>query len=191
MVTAERVVDRSDAVLVLMDMQESLASAMERRDAVVRTSALLARVVRLLDVPLIVTRQYPEGLGDTVQALREAVGETVTVDKVTFSCLAEPAFAERLGALGRRQVLIAGMETHICVAQTALALLAEGYRVHVVADAVCSRRSMDHEVALERLRAAGAEITVAESVIYEALGRAGTPEFREVLAQVKAHPLDG
>lgn len=191
MVTAERVVDRSDAVLVLIDMQESLVSAMERRDAVVRTSALLARVVRLLDVPLIVTRQYPEGLGDTVQALREAVGETATVDKVTFSCLAEPVFAERLSALGRRQVLIAGMETHICVTQTALALLAEGYGVHVVADAVCSRRAMDHEVALERLRAAGAEITVAESVIYEALGRAGTPEFREVLAQVKAHPLGG
>lgn len=186
-----RFTDRSDAVLVLIDMQESLASAMERRDAVVRTSVLLARVARLLDVPVIVTRQYPRGLGDTVSALREATAGTVPIDKVTFSCLAEPAFAERLRALGRRQIVIVGMETHICVAQTALALLAEGHRVQVVSDAVCSRRVTDHEIALDRLRDAGAEVTVAESVIYEALGRADAPEFREVLALVKAHPLCG
>ena len=101
-----RFTDRSDAVLVLIDMQESLASAMERRDAVVRTSVLLARVARLLDVPVIVTRQYPRGLGDTVSALREATAGTGPIDKVTFSCLAEPAFAERLRALGRRQIVI-------------------------------------------------------------------------------------
>lgn len=184
-------IDRPDAAVVLIDMQESLAAAMERGEAVTATAALLARVARLLDMPLIVTRQYPAGLGDTVRVVAEAAGGTIPVDKLTFSCMAEPAFAERLGALGRRQIILAGMETHICVAQTALALLAEEYRVHVVADAVCSRRSADHEIALERLRGAGVEVTVAESVIYEALGAAGTPEFREVLALVKAHPLGG
>jgi len=184
-------IDRTDAVLVLIDMQESLVAAMERRDGVVGTAALLARVAGVLDVPVIVTRQYPEGLGDTVPLLREATAGAIPIDKLTFSCLAEPAFAERLGALGRRQVVLAGMETHICVAQTALALLAEGYDVHVVADAACSRRTTDHEIALLRLRAAGAEVTVTESVIYEALGRAGTPAFREVLAHVKSHPLGG
>lgn len=189
--TTAHVVDRSDAVLVLIDMQESLAAAMERGDATVGAAVLLARAAGLLDVPVIVTRQYPEGLGDTLPALREATPDAVSIDKRSFSCLAEPRFAEQIGALGRRQVVVAGMETHICVAQTSLALLAEGYRVHVVADGVCSRRSVDREIALDRLRAAGAEITVAESVIYEALGCAGTPEFREVLTLVKAHPLGG
>lgn len=184
-------IDRPDAVVVLIDLQESLAAAMERGETVAATAALLARVARVLGIPVIVTRQYPVGLGDTVQTVREAAGETVPVDKVAFSCMAEPAFAERLGALGRRQIVLAGMETHICVAQTALALLAGGYRVHVVADATCSRRNADHRIALERLREAGAEITVAESVIYEALGVAGTLEFREVLALVKAHPVGG
>lgn len=189
--TAAHTIERPDAAVALIDMQESLAAAMERGEAVAATSALLARVARLLGIPVIVTRQYPAGLGDTVQAVRDATGEAVPVDKVAFSCMAEPAFAERLGALGRRQIVLAGMETHICVTQTALALLAGGYRVHVVADATCSRRATDHRIALERLRAAGAEITVAESVIYEALGAAGTPEFREVLALVKAHPVCG
>jgi nicotinamidase-related amidase len=184
-------VDRADAVLVLIDMQESLAAAMQRRDSVAGTAALLARVARLLDVPVIVTRQYPEGLGDTVAEVAEAVADLAPIDKVTFSCPAEPAFADRLASLGRRQVVLAGMETHICVTQTALALVADGYRVHVVADAVCSRRDADHEIALDRLRAASVEVTVAESVIYEALGRAGTQEFRAALGYVKAHPLGG
>ena len=108
---------------------------------------------------------------------------------MTFSCLAEPAFRERIEGLGRRHVVLAGMETHICITQTALALLEEGYAVSVAADATCSRRATDHEIGLARLRDAGAQITVIESVLYEALERAGTPEFRAVLELVKAHPL--
>lgn len=182
-------IDRQDAVLVLVDMQCALADAMERRDTVVGASELLARACAILDIPVLVTRQYPKGLGDTVPELAEATGAAAVIDKVTFSCLAEPAFRERLEGLGRRQVVLAGMETHICITQTALALLAEEYRVHVVADATCSRRGTDHKQALDRLRSAGVQVTVAESVIYEALERAGTPEFRSVLELVKAHPV--
>lgn len=189
--TMRSMVRAGDAVLVLVDMQCALADAMERRDAVVETAALLARAAGLLGIPVLVTRQYPRGLGNTVPELVEALGDHSPVDKLTFSCLAEPAFRDRIEALGRRQVVLAGMETHICVTQTALALLDEGYAVSIAADATCSRRRSDHDVALARLRAAGVAVTIAESVIYEALERAGTPEFKAILELVKAHPISG
>lgn len=181
----------ADVVLVLVDMQCALADVMERRNAVLGASALLVRAAGVLGIPVLVTRQYPRGLGDTTPELLQALGEHDPVDKVTFSCLAEPRFRERLEALGRRQVVLAGMETHICIIQTALALHAEGYDAFVAADATCSRRAADHEIALSRLRAAGVQVTVVESVIYEALERAGTPEFRAILELVKAQPLFG
>jgi nicotinamidase-related amidase len=181
--------DRS--VLVLVDMQCRLADAMARREEVVAACVLLAGAARILGIPVIVTRQYPRGLGETVPEIIAAVGDSTPIDKVEFSCLGEPAFRERLSEPGRREVILAGMETHICVTQTAIDLMAEGYGVHVVSDAVCSRRERDHAGALDRLRAAGAVVTCAESVIYEALGRAGTDEFRAVLELVKAHPIVG
>jgi nicotinamidase-related amidase len=183
------IVSREDAVLVLIDMQDRLADAMPRRDAVVCASALLARVAGALGMPIVVTRQYAKGLGATVPEIAEAVGDHEPVDKVAFDCLREPAFRERLEATGRRQVVLAGMEAHICVTQTALSLASAGYDTHVAADAVCSRCDADRDAAFHRLRAAGVVVTVAESVIYEALGEAGTPEFREVLGLVKARPI--
>jgi len=179
------VVDRSAAVLVLIDLQERLAAVMGRRAAVVETAVLLAGVARELAMPVIVTRQYPEGLGDLVPELSSAALEGDPVDKLSFCCTKEPAFGERLADTRRSQVVLAGIETHICVAQTALALRGSGHDVFVVADATCSRRDEDHAVALDRMRAAGVTVTTAESVIYEALGRAGTPEFAAVLTLVK------
>ncbi|MBN2847881.1 MAG: hydrolase [Coriobacteriia bacterium] len=179
-------IDRTSAALVLIDAQERLADVMPHRDAVVNTMALLARAARVLGMPMVVTRQYPRGLGDTVPEIVEAVGPHEPVDKVAFDCAREPAFSHGLEALGRTQVIIAGMEAHICVTQTALSLGAGGYDVHVVADAVCSRRDADRDVALDRLRAAGVTVTTSESVIYEALGEAGTAEFRALLEIVKA-----
>lgn len=186
MVGAAGLIDRTRAVVVLIDAQERLADVMPRRDAVVNTMALLARASLVLGVPIVVTRQYPRGLGDTVPELVEAVGVHQPVDKVAFDCTREPAFSRALEAVGCTQVVIAGMEAHICVTQTALSLGAGGYDVHVVADAVCSRRDADRDVALDRLRAAGVTVTTSESVIYEALGEAGTAEFRAILEIVKA-----
>jgi nicotinamidase-related amidase len=186
MVGTAGLIDRRRAVVVLVDAQERLADAMPRRGAVVNTMALLARAARVLGMPLVVTRQYPRGLGDTVDEIVEAVGVHEPVDKVAFDCTREPAFSSALEALGRTQVIIAGMEAHICVTQTALSLGAGGYDVHVVADAVCSRRDADCDVALDRLRTAGMTVTTSESAIYEALGEAGTAEFRAILEIVKA-----
>lgn len=189
---AETLVRREDAVLVLVDMQERLAGAMERRAAVLENAVRLARTAALIGAPMIVTRQYPQGLGDTEPALEQALltlaetGATVVgVDKTAFCCSVEPEFMEALGATARTQVLLAGMETHICITQTALDLAARGFAVQVVADACCSRDHVSHETTLARLRSAGVVVTTTESVMYEAIGRAATDEFRALLTIVK------
>lgn len=184
------VADRDDLVLLVIDIQDRLAAAMERRDEVVRTTARLVRLAGIVGARVVVTRQYPQGLGDTVTELAAVIADAVgpgatVVDKTAFCACGEPAFLEAMEATGRRQVAIAGMETHICVTQTALALACAGWRVHVVEDACCSRTPRDHESALARLRHAGVTVTTSESLMYEAVGRAGTDEFKRLLAVVK------
>jgi len=181
-----------DVVVVIIDIQERLAAVMNQRDKVVARSIKLARAAALLGAPIIATRQYPKGLGPVVPEVDEALTElarqgarVAEVDKTAFCCAAEPAFQSALRATGRTQVVLCGMETHICVAQTALALAAEGHQVHVVADACCSRETEAHDVALDRLRSAGVVVTLTESVMYEAVGEAGTDRFRSLLDIVK------
>jgi nicotinamidase-related amidase len=184
-------IDRDDLVLLVVDVQDRLASAMEDR---VETAAAIVRIIRvaaLIGAPIVVTRQYPEGLGGTVSEVETALAEAGGVvpvriaDKTAFCACSEPGFSELLEMTGRRQVAVVGMETHICVTQTALALVAAGYRVHVVEDACCSRHARDHGTALARLQAHGVTVTCAESLMYEAVGRAATPEFKRLLAAVK------
>ena len=189
----ETLVNRSDLVLVLVDLQDRLIAAMPDPASVVAAAMRLARGAALVDAPIIITRQYPKGLGPTTPALEELLLEladagtrVVGVDKTAFCCSAEDVFAEALSATGRRQVIVAGMETHICVAQTALALHGSGYQVQVAADAVCSRDPYAHDLALDRLRACGVVVTHSESVLYEAVGRAGTDEFKSLLGIIKA-----
>lgn len=184
-------VHRASLVLVLVDVQEKLAAAMDRRDSVIAAIVRLIRFAELIGAPIVVTRQYPEGLGDTVPEILEALDtargsvSVAVVDKLSFCACDEPAFLEALYETGRSQVVVAGMESHICVTQTALTLAKKTYPVHVVADACCSRRDEDHSVALERLRSASVVVTTSESVMYEAVSRAGTEEFRRLLAIVK------
>jgi len=183
---------RDDAVLVVVDLQERLTAVMEHRESVLSATVSLIRTATLVGMPIIVTRQYPKGLGDIEPALAEALdvassegAHIVRADKTTFDCFNETTFAEQLASLGRNQVVIVGMETHICVTQTALSALREGLDVHVVANGCCSRDSVNHELALERIRLAGGVVTVAESVMYELVAAAGTDEFRALLGIVK------
>lgn len=192
MAPANCILDRERATLVVIDIQERLAAAMEQRETVTARSGLLLKTASIVGVPAIVTRQYPRGLGDLEPALSEvlegcsAAGRCATaVDKLTFDCFGEPGFAEAIESGGRDQLLIAGMETHICVCQTALAALRRGMDVHVCADACCSRDPRNHELALTRLAHAGATITTWESAAYELVGAAGTDEFKALLAIVK------
>jgi len=185
-------VDRLELVLVIIDLQVRLAAAMEDPGAVVAAARLLIGAAGILGAPVIVTRQYPQGLGDTVPELRAALdayvvggGHLSYADKTAFCCASEPEFATALAATKRHHVLVAGMETHVCVAQTALALAHTGHLVHVAADACCSRHVYDHEIALARMRASGVIVTTAEAAVYEAFGEAGTPEFKALLALVR------
>jgi nicotinamidase-related amidase len=179
-------------VLVVVDVQERLAAAMDHRDMVVERVRLLVAAASIVGVPIVVTRQYPRGLGDLCPEIgsaltaAEADGARVKrADKVAFDCFGEPEFVRLIESCDCRQMVIAGMESHICITQTALAALRGGYGVHVVADACCSREKAASDTALARLACAGAVVTTAESVAYELVGQAGTPEFKRLLAAVK------
>lgn len=192
LVACRRLVSRDDLVLVIVDVQERLAATMPDRSAVISAVSRLARTATLLGAPIIVTRQYPQGLGCTVAELDALMADLegegaqiLRVDKTTFSCVAEALFVEALRLTGRNQVVLTGMETHICVIQTALALAELGFDTQVPADACCSREEKAHRVALDRMRDAGVTVTMSESVMYEAVGRAATDEFRRLLAIVK------
>ena len=189
--SASTVANRTAAVLVVVDVQARLAAAMANRAAVVDAADKLIRVAALTGVPVIATRQYPAGLGDIEPRLRASLDavagivSTSVVDKMAFDCFAEPAFSQQAAETQRRQMVIAGMESHICVVQTALSGLQAGWDVHVVADACCSRDIGSHEIAMARLTAAGVVVTASESVLYELVGVAGTDEFRALLQMVK------
>jgi nicotinamidase-related amidase len=180
-------------VLVIVDVQERLAAAMVLRDSVVENAGRLARLCGIVGAPIVMTRQYPKGLGPFVDELERLLlqlayeGVHVNgVDKTAFCCAADEGFNKAVEATGRAQVVIVGMETHICVAQTAIEMAASGYRVQVVADACCSRKQLDHDTALERMRAAGVVVTTTEAVMYEAIRVAGTEEFKRLLEIVKS-----
>lgn len=189
---ANTIASRDDAVLVVVDEQERLAVAMRHRESVLAATVGLVRTATLVGVPMVVTRQYPKGLGDLEPALTDALAvagasnaRVGRADKCTFDCFGEPEFARAFAATGRTQLVLVGMETHICITQTALSAMRAGLDVHVVADACCSRDDVNHALGLDRLRAAGATVTVAESVMYEFVGEAGTDEFRALLGIVK------
>lgn len=180
--------DRDASVLLMIDMQTRLTAAMktEAWNDTRATAIMLARAAEELAIPTLVTRQYPRGLGDTDPDLAAALpAHAQTVDKMSFSACSEEHFAETLRATGRGQVVICGMEAHVCVLQTAMELLAAGYRPFMVADGVCSRDAGHRDNALERLRAAGTIVTNRESVIFEWLRDANDARFRTVTALLK------
>jgi nicotinamidase-related amidase len=177
--------DRDDAVLLVVDIQERLAVVMAEREKVVTNTAHLIAAAKLLGVPMVYTEQYPKGLGPTVPELRAALEPAAAVEKMTFDCCGEDSFAPALEGTGRSTVIVCGMEAHICVLQTVLGLLELGMGVHVVADAVCSRNPEHARIALELQRDAGAVVTCTESVMFQLLRCAGTPEFKTIQNRIR------
>lgn len=179
------ILERRGTIAVMIDMQEKLVGALRRRYDILSRAAFLVKALRLLEIPLLVTEQYPKGLGPTDRRLAGLLEETLFFEKLSFSALCDARFAAWIEEHHPSRVLLFGVETHVCVAQTALDFLARGIGVTVAADAVASRRDEDHRLALERLRAAGAVIGTAESAVFELLREAGTPEFKALLELVR------
>jgi nicotinamidase-related amidase len=173
--------------LVVIDIQEKLLPPIFQRAQLIKNSQLLIRLANILKLPALMSTQYAKGLGNAVPEISSLLPETHAIDKQMFSCFGSEVFCSALKRLpgNRNTILLCGMESHICVTQTALAALREGYIVHVASDAVSSRTEWNWKVGLERMRAAGAVISSTEMIIYELLGSSGTPAFKKLLPYLK------
>jgi nicotinamidase-related amidase len=176
--------DRKTAAVLVVDIQQRLTPVIWGYERLEKYAKATIMAARELGMPVLATEQYPQGLGPTMPSIREIL-PSPPLAKVHFSCGADPAVARAVKDLGRRQVVVVGMETHVCVFQTARDLLEQGYEVHVCADAVSSRTEEHRRVALELMRDGGIFVTSAETAIFDLLHQAGTPEFKRVSAWVK------
>lgn len=174
-----------DTFVVMIDVQGRLAQAMHGRDALVDACRRLVRCVRALDLPIVWTEQIPEKLGPTIPELQELLPPDVPIAKHAFSCVGEPAFADVVNGLDRSHVLLAGIETHVCVYQTARDFLQQGKQVDVVADAVSSRTAENRRIGLDRMQRAGTTLTSVEMAVFELMESAQHPAFRDILRIVK------
>jgi len=172
--------------VVVVDLQEKLLPAIGGADRVLRNSILLLKLADVLGLPVLLTTQYARGLGPMVPEVRQAAPAATPLDKVSFGCFGSPEFLDRLRALPNRdQLLVAGIESHICVAQTVLGALAQGYAVHVASDAVGSRSDDNRAIGLGRMEKAGALLSSTEMAIYELLARSDGPAFKKMLPLLK------
>jgi nicotinamidase-related amidase len=184
---ARRPLEPEQCVLIVVDIQEKLLPPIWEKERLVRNAQLLIRLAGILKIPALVTTQYTKGLGNTVPEIAQLLPDTPAIDKLMFSCFGSDAFCNLLKRLPgqRTTLLLCGMETHICVMQTALAALREGYRVHVAADAVSSRTELNWRLGLNRMQAAGAILSSTEMMIYELLRQSGAPAFKALLPYLK------
>lgn len=179
---------KDETILLMIDLQERLMPAMYDKDSLLKQAELLLNVALIFDLPVIVTEQYPKGLGPTVDALSSIMqSENLQVDvfdKIHFTAMV-PKVQECLTQHGRKQVIVFGAETHVCVLQTVRDLLADGYEVFVPFDAVDSRTKENKKIALNLFREMGAVVTSTETVLFDLLHVAGTPEFKKLSALIK------
>ena len=184
---ARRTLEPQHCALVVVDIQEKLLPPIFNKEALVKNSQLLIRLAKILDLPVMVTTQYSKGLGPTLPEIASLLADVTPTDKLEFSCFGSDAFRSHLKALpgDRNTVLLCGMEAHICVMQTALGALNEGYLVHVATDAVGSRAESNWKVGLDRMKSAGAVMSSTEMMMYELLRCSGTPAFKELLPYLK------
>jgi nicotinamidase-related amidase len=179
--------DKEKAVLVAIDFQETQTRIMppEVGKNLIRNIKILIAFARQLNIPILVTEQYQKGLGRTVPEVKEELGSIIPIEKVSFSCCGVSAFNDRLEELKRSQIILTGMEAHVCVLQTAADLLLKNYEVHVVADAVGSRKKLDWKVSLGWMEKKGAMISTMEIIAFQWLKEAGTGDFKQLSKLLK------
>ncbi len=176
----------NDALLMVVDLQERLLPSIHDREEIVRRAVVMIRAARILELPIIWTQQYRKGLGSTEAAIVEAIGDAAEpIEKLAFGCLGDEDVAAAVKALGRSQLILCGIEAHVCILQTALRGIELGWEVFLAEDAIGSRRPSDRETGLRRLMQAGAIPATVEMLIMEALGVAGGGGFKAILPLLK------
>jgi nicotinamidase-related amidase len=174
-----------NTVLVIVDIQEKLVRAMHAREDLIYKAQQLVQGARTLNVPIICTEQNPKGLGSTVPDVLRHMPGVQPISKFSFSCCASEAFMQAMRQADRKNVLLAGIEAHVCVYQTAAELAAEGFHVEVVADACSSRTNENKHIGIEKCRDAGASVSCVETALFELLRVAEGPQFKQILTLVK------
>lgn len=182
---SEKLLSDEKAMLLVVDIQDAFMDHISKIETVIERSRVMITAAKLLELPMVVTEQYPQGLGRTNQAVQKVLGDVDYLDKVTFSCLQDEAIKTAVTETHRQQVIIIGIETHVCISQTAHDLLALGLQPYVAADAVASRRKIDHKMALRRMRQADIIITTTEAAIFELMLSSKHKAFREISNLVK------
>jgi nicotinamidase-related amidase len=172
--------------LLIIDVQDRLYRAMHEKEVLAENIEKLIRGVRVLGIPVIATEQYPQGIGPTIPKIATLLDGVPVISKLSFSCCGDPAFLGAFTALNRKQVLIAGIECHVCVYQTTMDLLDRGHEVQIVADGVSSRTAWSRDIGLQKMRDEGAKITSTEIVLFELLKSAGAAPFREISQIIKS-----
>lgn len=179
------ILNKDDVVLLIIDIQENLWNAMYNKEEIEKNTTILLELARKAGIPVVVTEQYKKGIGPTIRSVSERLEVLEGVEKLCFNCFDVEGFRNKLSLFDRKTLLITGQEAHICVLQTALTAVANGYTVHIVADATGSRTERNHEIGLERMRDSGCVITSTEAAVFEVVKEAGTPLFKEMLKLIK------
>ena len=181
-------VRRENLSLVVIDMQERLMNAIpeRKRESIIKSAAVLIEAAKTFEVPITVTEQYPRGLGPTIPEIKDCVGDGFKpIEKVVFSCARSPEFKSAIEETHKREALICGIETHVCVLQTVIDMINNGYVLYVAADAVASRKDLDWEKGISLIEKAGAVVGTTETFVFQLLERAGTEEFKRISKLLK------
>jgi nicotinamidase-related amidase len=183
---ARRQLRAEECALAVIDIQEKLLPSIWEKERIVNNSQLLIRVANAMNLPVLVSTQYVKGLGPTIPEIASLLPHASVIEKLEFGCFGNEAYCSVVSKMAdRNTLLVCGMETHICVMQTALGALNQGLNVHVAADAVSSRTELNWKLGLNRMQAAGAVISSAEMMVYELMGKSGTTTFKEMLKWIK------
>ncbi|HKJ81682.1 MAG TPA: hydrolase [Ignavibacteriaceae bacterium] len=180
-----KILNRNKTALLIIDIQQRILGVMQNPSTVVANTIKLIKGFKVLNSPIIYTEQYPKGLGQTFAEIKLELGDITPIQKMSFSCFGAENFFAELKQKDLKQIVVAGIEAHVCVQQTVLDLLANGFQVNIATNAVSSRNQVDYETAIDRMRAHGAEITTVESILFEMLNISGTEEFKAIAKIIK------
>ncbi len=176
---------KEDTMALVIDFQEKLMPVMDKAEALEARTGILLKGLRTLEVPMLFTQQYTRGIGMTIPSLFEAAGEEKYFDKITFSCMDDEAIRNAVEAGGKKNVIVCGIESHICVLQTCIDLKEAGYTPILVVDCMSSRKESDKEIAILRAQQEGILLTTTEAILFELTRKAGNPTFKEISRLIK------